>query len=85
MFILRTIWASTGAESNQILGDRYEIVERNHKEFLQYCKDHLGEPPNKSTDATKAFVVCGQVFPIYYSDYASYYIMTESGKTFTKL
>lgn len=84
MFILRTVWPK-GHQSNNVIGERYDYVERNTPEFEYYCKGVFAGHSNAVEDEKhcKGFIICGTVFPIY--DTADFYVMTESGKTFARL
>ena len=90
MYTLRTV-APSSKQSNQSVGDFYSVIERdfnypefavNYKEF--FGKEHSSEMSDDEGYNVYAFVQhFGTTIPLY--ENSSYYIMTESGKTFSNL
>lgn len=85
MYTLRKI-SSNGLEQNFFLGENYSIItERKSKEsFNERFEIFWKDSPNPLSE-TIAFITNqeGKCFPIFKNDET--YIMTESGKTFSKL
>lgn len=85
MYTLREV-AETH-ENNEILGTNYQVVNRFcHKEsFRHYFKSHFGidhtvENLTETTEKIDNFIITDKSIPLYRD--RSYYVMTESGKTF---
>lgn len=93
MYTLRTVEANQ-KQTNQLIGDLYSFVDRdsNEEEFSDIFKDLFGKPhvadlDDTADDHTKnvyGFIQhLGCTIPLYKEN--AYYIMTESGKTFSNL
>lgn len=95
MFILRRI-SSHGVEMNFIIGNSYTIVTRfeNYEDFkksfkLVFGKDHVADLDKTSDSDDKncfAFVSTengDKIYPLWMNQ--SNYIMTENGKTFSRI
>ena len=87
MFILRNI--SNGLESNTILGDSYNLVEkeRSPEEFFKAFDNWEGAiVPRNNESSTYAFILYqegSKMYPLYKNQ--DNYIMTSDGKTFKNL
>lgn len=86
MFILRQIFKD-GQTQNTCLGERYEVTDRRNDEgrFRQLLGRTVTHP-----DQEKVFAILSydkgdkiETYPLY--EGFSYYIMTESGRTFDNL
>lgn len=93
MYTLRTVTASNN-QINQSIGGCYSVINRdfNYTEFKDYFRDmflkeHVADLDDSADEYSKnvyAFVIWfGEVTPLYKDSY--YYIMTETGKTFSNL
>lgn len=95
MYTLRT-FNDAGVESNRTIGDNYQVINReiNYEEFrkayeLFWKKPHVADLEDESDQHTKqtfSFLVIkhgSELIPLYKGEI--YYIMTESGKTFSNL
>lgn len=93
MYTLRTILANN-KQINQSIGNVYSIVERdfNYQEFcdmfkMVFGRNHVADLDETADNFTKechAFIqFMGDTLPLY--KHSNYYIMTESGKTFSNL
>lgn len=93
MYTLRTMTAKN-KQINQEIGNVYSLIERdfNYEEFsdafkIVFGRNHVADLDNTADDFTKechAFIECmGATIPLY--KHSCYYIMTESGKTFSNL
>jgi len=93
MFALRTV--SNGVRSNQDLGTRYSVVNRetNPEQFrdtfkVVFLQDHVADSDPTADEITRnvyGFVISPQqgLFPLYKND--ENYIMTDGGKTFESI
>ena len=91
MYTLREV--SENQVHNTWLGDCYTAISRfyNKDDFRHYFKSHfekdhfadLDEESDHNTKNVIAFVISDIIIPIYGD--RTYYIMTESGKTFEKI
>lgn len=95
MYTLRT-FNETGIETNRAIGDNYQVISRdvNYEKFreayeLFWNKPHVADldtESDKHTRQTFCFLAIKQgaeLIPLYKDE--SYYMMTESGKTFSNL
>lgn len=92
-FILRTV-TEGNREINQLIGNTYSFVDRDF-DYTEFCDSFekafgrchvadLDETANEHTKNVYGFVLWyGESIPLY-KDH-NYYIMTESGKTFSNL
>lgn len=83
MFILRRI-TGEGNQVNLCLGDHYNLVEEHQTEIFKNTLEIFGS--GNDDGIIYAFLVYnmgGDVHPLYRP--STYYIMTESGKTFANL
>jgi hypothetical protein len=93
MYTLRTVTESN-KQINQLIGDLYSVIDRhvNYDEFSDVFFDCFGvkhvadldETSNEFTKSCHGFLEHkGEYIPLYFKN--NYYIMTESGKTFSNL
>lgn len=93
MYTFRTI-TSSNKQINQLIGDDYSFIDShvNYDEFSDVFLECFGinhiadldETANELTKTCHAFLEYkGEYIPLYVKN--NYYIMTESGKTFSNL
>lgn len=83
MFILRRI-TSRGQESNDFLGDGYNLIKEHDKESEKEFKDLI--KPLAHPDEVFGFVVFNNgadYLPLYRN--STYYVMCSDGKTFDNI
>lgn len=88
MFILRTIDASKGtprSDENQILGDCYSFHRKGGEGFDKYIKSFGDDVLLNAFDDYVGVIESGNddQIPIYRD--LTYFVMTESGKTFARI
>jgi len=96
MFVLRSIIKHASSvkstdgnaldkiQTNQIIGDNYNLIEsyESHEEFDKLASEF----PEDYKEKVFGFIVCnhgGDIIPLFKE--RDWYIMTESGKTFSRL
>lgn len=84
MFILRQI-NKEGLESNMCLGNRYSITNRDQHpvRFNESLGVTVTHPDQEKVFAIVSFNKGSDSYPLYEGQ--SYYIMTESGRTFANV
>ena len=95
MFVLRII-TKEGVQSNTAMGDSYELIDRfgNSEQFREmflsvFDTKHVADLDPESSNLTKkchGFVVyddCSVSVPLFPNN--KYYVMTESGQTFSNI
>lgn len=93
MYTLRTVDANQ-KQTNQLIGSIYSLIDRdsNYDEFsdnfrMLFGKPHVADLDENSDEHTKNVYsiidFMGNMIPLYKN--TAYYIMTESGKTFSNL
>lgn len=96
MYTLRRVLKGSGFENNKALGASYSLVSREQKTGGEFNKamavyfgkeigDKLSDEQIYEGNNIHAFVSDenGRLTPLYKND--SYYVMTDSGKTFSNL
>ena len=85
MFTLRTIFQNE-IERNNFLGENFELVKKEtcKQEFQKYFDETFTEPSENDKQEVYAFVNTPEILiPLY--KVHSYYIMTDEGKTFSRI
>lgn len=84
MYTLRTVF-QTGIERNNFLGENYELIKKeNEEEFKYYFDDLFPNPEINDEECVFALLITPKsTIPLY--DVHSYYIVGETGKTFSNL
>lgn len=93
MYTLRTI-TDNNIQQNESIGDKYSWVDKlsNYTEFQKlfleaFNENHVADLDPTSTTLTKEcegfLLYKGEILPLFSKN--RYYIMTESGKTFSNL
>jgi len=84
MYTLRTVF-QTGIERNNFLGKNYEVIKKENKEeYDYYFNDLFPNPEKNDTKCVFALLITDQItIPLY--DVHYYYIMGETGNTFSNL
>jgi len=93
MYTLRMV-DSNQKQTNQLIGNIYSLIDRNsnYNEFsgnfrMLFGKSHVADLDENSDEHTKNVYAIldfmGDMIPLYKD--TAYYIMTESGKTFSNL
>lgn len=84
MFILRQIFKD-GTPSNRCIGDNYTVIHRegNKEKFNESLGLVKSHPDQEKIYAFLEYGNGVELWPLY--EYFSYYIMTESGKTFDNI
>lgn len=85
MFILRSVNKVSGIAHNRILGDSYTLVFKGFDEFEKIKEGGDWESPCEDHNLILAFLSNNNGRIEGLDSYSTYYIMTESGKTFEKV
>ena len=87
MFILRQFTKTKCTQKNICIGSEYSVVfkETDKEEFIRTHKILMGENEDINSEIFSFIVYnCGsEIYPLYKGHY--YWMMTDSGKTFTNL